>query len=46
MRWADVNLNPQERKLFLHGLVELYSEKPWAKEIMESVKRELEISDK
>jgi len=46
MRWADLNLNPQERKLFLHGLVELYSEKPWAKEIMESVKRELEISDK
>ena len=46
MRWADLNLNPQERKLFLQGLVELYSEKPWAKEIMESVKRELEISDK
>jgi serine/threonine-protein kinase len=46
MRWADLNLNPEERRLFLHGIVELYSEKSWAKEIMDSVKLELEISDK
>lgn len=46
MRWAETTLNPQERKLFLQGIVELYSDKPWAKEIMESVKRQLENSDK
>lgn len=46
MRWADINLNPQERKLFLQGIVELYSDKPWAKEIIDSVQRQLEISDK
>jgi len=42
MRWAEINLNPQERKLFLQGIVELYNDKPWAKEIIASVKRQLE----
>jgi len=46
LRWADINLNPQERKLFLLGILELYGDKPWAKEIIDSAKRQLEISDK
>lgn len=43
MRWAETHLLPEGRKAWLQSMIELYQEKPWAAEIVESAKRMVDI---
>ncbi len=42
MTWAEANLSASTRAEWLRGLIELFEEKPWARELIESAKRKLE----
>ena len=42
MIWAEANLPASTRAEWLRGLIELFEEKPWARELIESAKRKLE----
>lgn len=42
MTWAEANLPASTRAEWLRGLIELFEEKPWARELIESAKRKLE----
>jgi hypothetical protein len=42
MIWAEANLPASTRAEWLRGLIELFQEKPWARELIESAKRKLE----
>jgi hypothetical protein len=42
MTWAEANLPASTRAEWLRGLIELFEEKPWARELIESANRKLE----
>ena len=42
MTWAEANLSASTRAEWLRGLIELFEDKPWARELMDSAKRKLE----
>ena len=42
MIWAEANLPASTRAEWLRGLIELFEEKPWARELIESAKRKLD----
>jgi len=41
MVWAEANLNPSTRAAWLKGLIELFDDKAWARELVESAKLKL-----
>lgn len=41
MIWAEANLNPSTRATWLKGLIELFEDKAWARELIASAKRKL-----
>jgi serine/threonine protein kinase len=46
MAWAEANLTPSTRAAWLQSLVELFADKVWAREIVESAKAKLKAIDK
>lgn len=42
MTWAEANLPASTRAEWLRGLIELFEEKPWARELIDSANRKLE----
>lgn len=43
MQWAVTSLQGEDRKSFYRGVIELYKEKIWAKEIVEQAKKGLSV---
>lgn len=46
MRWAETNLSPATRAAWLKSLVELFQDKPWARNIVEEAKKAIATLDK
>jgi hypothetical protein len=45
MRWAETHLSGKERRAWLQSMIELYQEKPWAKELVKAAKQMIDQSN-
>jgi hypothetical protein len=45
MRWAETHLSGEERKAWLQSMIELYQEKPWARQLVKEAKQMIDQSN-
>lgn len=45
MRWAETHLSAEQRTAWLMSMIELYQDKPWAKNLVEAAKKMLQESN-